>query len=103
MFRRAIGFVNSSIAISIPQAVSEGATHVLVLRTRPDGVNVVKKQSVFERLIAHRFFRCPLTPTALATVLRAFPPLSLGARARTHGSPRHAPEGYARPLLAGER
>lgn len=38
-------------------AVAEGATHVLVLRTRPDGTNVVKKPSVFERLIAHRFFR----------------------------------------------
>jgi len=37
-------------------AVREGATHVLVLRTRPDGVNVVRRQSIFERLIAWRFF-----------------------------------------------
>ena len=37
-------------------AVAEGATHVLVLRTRPDEVNIVKKGSIFERLIAHRFF-----------------------------------------------
>ena len=30
------------------------------LRTRPDGVNVVKKQSAFEKLVGHRFFdgRC---------------------------------------------
>ena len=27
-------------------AIAEGATHVLVLRTRPDSVNVVRKQSV---------------------------------------------------------
>ena len=38
-------------------ALAEGATHVLVLRTRPDGVNVVKKQSAFEKLVGHRFFK----------------------------------------------
>jgi predicted acylesterase/phospholipase RssA len=37
-------------------AVREGATHVLVLRTRPDGSNVVRPLSFVERLIAHRFF-----------------------------------------------
>ena len=26
-------------------ALTEGATHVLVLRTRPDGVNLVRKQA----------------------------------------------------------
>lgn len=38
-------------------AVREGATHVLVLRTRPDGSNVVRPVSFVERLIAHRFFQ----------------------------------------------
>lgn len=38
-------------------AVREGATHVLVLRTRPDGINVVRPLSFVERLIAHRFFQ----------------------------------------------
>mmetsp|Transcript_27280 Transcript_27280/g.45471 ORF Transcript_27280/g.45471 Transcript_27280/m.45471 type:complete len:520 (+) Transcript_27280:25-1584(+) len=38
-------------------ALAEGATHVLVLRTRPDGINVVRKQAIVEKLIAHRFFR----------------------------------------------
>ena len=28
-----------------------------MLRTRPDGVNVVKKQSAFEKLVGHRFFK----------------------------------------------
>ena len=27
-------------------ALAEGATHVLVLRTRPDGVNLVRKQAI---------------------------------------------------------
>ena len=33
-------------------ATSEGASHVLVLRTRPDGVNLVKKQSVSSEGVA---------------------------------------------------
>ncbi|GKY96086.1 hypothetical protein MPSEU_000568700 [Mayamaea pseudoterrestris] len=37
-------------------AVAEGATHVLVTRTRPDGVDVTGKGGVFERLIFRRFF-----------------------------------------------
>lgn len=37
-------------------AITEGATHVVVLRTRPDGVDVTGKPSVFERLIMKRFF-----------------------------------------------
>lgn len=37
-------------------ASSEGATHVLVLRSRPDGVDVTGKTSIFEKLIFRRFF-----------------------------------------------
>lgn len=37
-------------------AVSEGATHVICLRSRPDGVDVTGKSSFFERLIVRRFF-----------------------------------------------
>jgi len=37
-------------------AIKEGATHVLVLRTRPDGVDTTGKSSIFERLIFKRFF-----------------------------------------------
>eukprot|EP00550_Attheya_septentrionalis_P010558 CAMPEP_0198304864 /NCGR_PEP_ID=MMETSP1449-20131203/57614_1 /TAXON_ID=420275 /ORGANISM="Attheya septentrionalis, Strain CCMP2084" /LENGTH=681 /DNA_ID=CAMNT_0044007393 /DNA_START=179 /DNA_END=2225 /DNA_ORIENTATION=- len=38
-------------------AVKEGgATHVVVLRTRPDGVDVTGKTSIFERMILRRFF-----------------------------------------------
>ena len=37
-------------------AVSEGATHVICLRSRPDGVDVTGKSSLFERLIVRRFF-----------------------------------------------
>lgn len=36
-------------------AVSEGATHVICLRSRPDGVDVTGKTSVFEKLIVRRF------------------------------------------------
>jgi len=39
-----------------PSALKEGATHVVVLRTRPDGVDVTGKMSVFQRLIMKRFF-----------------------------------------------
>jgi predicted acylesterase/phospholipase RssA len=37
-------------------AIDEGATHVLVVRSRPDGVEVTGKGGLFERLIFHRFF-----------------------------------------------
>jgi len=36
-------------------AVSEGATHVICLRSRPDGVDVTGKSSIFERMIIKRF------------------------------------------------
>lgn len=36
-------------------AVSEGATHVICLRSRPDGVDVTGKTSFFEKLIVRRF------------------------------------------------
>ena len=38
-------------------AIDEGATHVLVLRTRADGSDVTGKSSLFERLIVKRFFK----------------------------------------------
>lgn len=37
-------------------ALSENATHVIVLRSRPDGVDVTGKTSIFEKLIFRRFF-----------------------------------------------
>lgn len=37
-------------------AIENGATHVVVLRTRPDGTDVAGKSSIFERLIVRRFF-----------------------------------------------
>ena len=37
-------------------AIENGATHVVVLRTRPDGTDVTGKSSFFERLIFRRFF-----------------------------------------------
>ena len=36
-------------------AVKEGATHVICLRSRPDGVDVTGKSSLFEKLIIRRF------------------------------------------------
>lgn len=36
-------------------AISEGATHVICLRSRPDGVDVTGKSSIFERMIVRRF------------------------------------------------
>ena len=36
-------------------AIKEGATHVVIIRSRPDGVDVTGKASVFERLIFRRF------------------------------------------------
>lgn len=37
-------------------ALADGATHVVVVRSRPDGVDVTGKGSVFENLIFRRFF-----------------------------------------------
>ena len=37
-------------------AIAEGATHVISLRTRPDGTDVTGKPSFFEKLIFRRFF-----------------------------------------------
>lgn len=37
-------------------AVREGATHVVVLRSRPDGTDVTGKGGIFEQLIFRRFF-----------------------------------------------
>ena len=36
-------------------ALAEGATHVLVLRTRPDGVNLVRKQATLGYPPAHTY------------------------------------------------
>ena len=35
----------------------DGATHCIVLRSRPDGVDVTGKGGIFEKLIAHRIFK----------------------------------------------
>jgi len=37
-------------------AIEEGATHIVTIRSRPDGVDVSGKGSIFERLILRRFF-----------------------------------------------
>ena len=37
-------------------AISEGSTHVICLRSRPDGSDVTGKSSFFEKLIIRRFF-----------------------------------------------
>ena len=37
-------------------AIKEGATHVICLRSRPDGVDVTGKSSIFEKMIIRRFF-----------------------------------------------
>jgi predicted acylesterase/phospholipase RssA len=37
-------------------ALQEGATHVIAIRSRPDGVDITGKGSFFERLIFRRFF-----------------------------------------------
>ena len=37
-------------------AIKDGATHVVVFRTRPDGADVSGKSSIFERLTIRRFF-----------------------------------------------
>jgi predicted acylesterase/phospholipase RssA len=36
-------------------AISEGATHVVCLRSRPDGVDVTGKSSIFEKMVVRRF------------------------------------------------
>ena len=36
-------------------AISEGATHIICLRSRPDGADVTGKSSIFEKLIIRRF------------------------------------------------
>ena len=36
-------------------AIKDGATHVICLRSRPDGVDVTGKSSIFEKLIIRRF------------------------------------------------
>lgn len=38
-------------------AIQEGATEVVMLRSRPDGTDVTGKTSIFEKLIYNRFFR----------------------------------------------
>ena len=38
-------------------AVEDGCTHIVVLRTRPDGTDVTGKSSLFEKLIMRRFFK----------------------------------------------
>ena len=35
----------------------DGATHCIVIRSRPDGVDVTGKGGIFEKLIAHRIFK----------------------------------------------
>jgi len=35
-------------------AVADGATHVLVLRTRPDGVRVTNKMGLLDKMIIYR-------------------------------------------------
>lgn len=44
-------------AIPFESAVGEGATHVMTLRSRPDGVAVGTKQSVLETTMLRRFFK----------------------------------------------
>jgi len=38
-------------------AIDEGATHVVMLRSKPDGADVTGKTSTFEKMIFHRFFK----------------------------------------------
>ncbi|KAJ1623049.1 acyl transferase/acyl hydrolase/lysophospholipase [Pavlovales sp. CCMP2436] len=60
---RALEFVNEPLADAVltepvpyRAAIAEGCTHVLVLRTQPDGKRVSKKLSLGEALIAKRYF-----------------------------------------------
>eukprot|EP00903_Cladosiphon_okamuranus_P016650 g15353.t1 len=51
--------VDSQLYQQIPfqTAIDDGCTHVLVLRSRPDGTNLLGKPKIVERLITHRFFK----------------------------------------------
>ncbi len=51
--------VDSMLYEPIPyrSAVEAGCTHVLVLRSRPDGENVIVKSKLAEKLIMRRFFK----------------------------------------------
>eukprot|EP00752_Nemacystus_decipiens_P006162 g5559.t1 len=51
--------VDSQLYEQIPfqTALDDGCTHVLVLRSRPDGGNLLGKPKIVERLIARRFFK----------------------------------------------
>ncbi|CAM9935186.1 unnamed protein product, partial [Hapterophycus canaliculatus] len=51
--------VDSQLYEQIPfqSALDDGCTHVLVLRSRPDGGNLLGKPKLVERLIARRFFK----------------------------------------------
>ena len=45
-------------------ALNDNATHVLVVRSRPDGVDVTGKGGTMETLISHRFFIRKIRQTA---------------------------------------
>ncbi|CAM9838723.1 unnamed protein product, partial [Ectocarpus sp. 12 AP-2014] len=51
--------VDSQLYEQIPfqTALDDGCTHVLVMRSRPDGGNLLGKPKIVERLIARRFFK----------------------------------------------
>ncbi|CAM9547154.1 unnamed protein product [Ectocarpus sp. 6 AP-2014] len=51
--------VDSQLYEQIPfqTALGDGCTHVLVMRSRPDGGNLLGKPKIVERLIARRFFK----------------------------------------------
>eukprot|EP00638_Chattonella_subsalsa_P001984 CAMPEP_0117763150 /NCGR_PEP_ID=MMETSP0947-20121206/18440_1 /TAXON_ID=44440 /ORGANISM="Chattonella subsalsa, Strain CCMP2191" /LENGTH=494 /DNA_ID=CAMNT_0005584749 /DNA_START=196 /DNA_END=1680 /DNA_ORIENTATION=- len=51
--------VDSQLFEPIPyrSAISDGCTHLVVLRSRPDGLNVCGSKSALERLIMRRYFR----------------------------------------------
>jgi hypothetical protein len=76
-------------------ALAEGATHVLVLRTRPDGLNLVRKQAVIEKLIAHRFFRRKEGLPRMAEHMAQ----QQHRRGRAHAGPLSAPLGPPTPAL----
>ena len=50
-------------------ALAEGATHVLVLRTRPDGVNLVREQLALALALAITLTLAPALNLALALTL----------------------------------
>ncbi|CAN0277779.1 unnamed protein product, partial [Scytosiphon promiscuus] len=51
--------VDSQLYEQIPfqTALDDGCTHVLLLRSRPDGGNLLGKLKIAERLVARRFFK----------------------------------------------